>query len=75
MPFGSKVCEVSNPREVLQRITEGMRQAMREVQRDPRIPQSLRTDMAAAWGIAGWTTTRFIRPRRRGPLPKVRIHA
>lgn len=53
MPFGSKVCEVSNPREVLQRITEGMRQTMREAKRDPRIPQSLRTDMAAAWGMTG----------------------
>lgn len=34
-------------------VLGAMRLAMREVKRDPRIPQSLRTDMAAAWGLAG----------------------
>lgn len=53
MLFGSKVCEVSNPREVLQRITEGKHEAMRQARQDERIPRPLRADMAAAWGVAG----------------------
>jgi len=53
MLFGSKVCEVSHPHEVVQRITEGMREAMRQARFDARIPHSLRTDMATAWGLTG----------------------
>ncbi|OZI38417.1 phosphatidylinositol kinase [Bordetella genomosp. 10] len=51
--FGSKVCEVSNPREALQRIADGMREAMRQAKQDARIPDALRTAMATAWGLAG----------------------
>ncbi|MFC4277688.1 type II toxin-antitoxin system HipA family toxin [Achromobacter aloeverae] len=51
--FGSKVCEVSNPHEVLRRITDGMREAMRQARQDARIPGELRADMATAWGCAG----------------------
>ncbi|WP_144632095.1 type II toxin-antitoxin system HipA family toxin [Bordetella genomosp. 13] len=47
--FGSKICEVSNPREVLRRIREGMLAALRQARNDARIPDALRADMAAAW--------------------------
>ncbi|WP_066125290.1 HipA domain-containing protein [Bordetella ansorpii] len=50
--FGSKVCGVSNPREVLRRIGEGMSAAMRQAQGDERIPRALRTDMARAWQMS-----------------------
>lgn len=50
--FGSKVCEVSNPREVLHRINEGMHEAMRQARQDPRIPDALRVEMSRAWGVS-----------------------
>lgn len=52
LAFGSKVCEVSNPREVLRRIMDGMREAMRQARHDARIPGSLRTELAAAWNVS-----------------------
>ncbi|MDR2241126.1 MAG: type II toxin-antitoxin system HipA family toxin [Zoogloeaceae bacterium] len=52
LTFGSKVCEVSNPREVLQRIRGGMREAMQEARRDERIPGTLREEIGKVWDEA-----------------------
>jgi serine/threonine-protein kinase HipA len=52
LSFGSKVCEVSNPREVLRRIREGMNEAMQQARQDERVPVALREEMAAVWNKA-----------------------
>lgn len=51
--FGSRVCGVTRPIEVLQRIGTGMTQAMTEAKNDPRIPVALREQMADKWA-RGW---------------------
>jgi len=49
LAFGSKVCEVTRPTEVLQRIAAGMDEVLREARSDARIPQDTREKMAAVW--------------------------
>ena len=52
--FGSRVCNVAAPEKVLQRIAQGMQQALRDGQSDERIPRGTLTQMAEVWatGIA-----------------------
>jgi serine/threonine-protein kinase HipA len=52
LTFGSKVCEVSNPREVLQRIAQGMHAALQQARQDERIPATLRAQMAEVWATS-----------------------
>ena len=47
--FGTKVCNVKAPAVVLQRLAEGMQQALQEAKSDDRIPAGLLSRMQAAW--------------------------
>ena len=47
--FGSKVCGVSHPQAVLNRIAAALRETMDEARQDERIPATVRTQMAEAW--------------------------
>jgi serine/threonine-protein kinase HipA len=47
--FGRRVCGVSQPGRVLERIAQAMRQTLQEARQDARVPASLREAMAAAW--------------------------
>lgn len=49
MRFGSKVCRVSRPQEVLGRIASAMQETMNDARQDARIPAALRTRMAEVW--------------------------
>jgi serine/threonine-protein kinase HipA len=47
--FGRKVCEVSQPAEVLQRIAAAMAKVLQEARHDERIPTDLLAKMQEAW--------------------------
>ena len=47
--FGRKVCEVSQPAEVLQRIAKAISEVLFEARGDERIPPGLLAKMALAW--------------------------
>ena len=47
--FGRKVCGVSHPRDVLERISAGMSRALSEARGDERIPVALLKSMQDAW--------------------------
>ena len=47
--FGRRVCEVSDPAAVLQRIVAAMGQVLKKARTDARIPKPLLSDMASAW--------------------------
>ena len=47
--FGRRVCEVSDPGEVLQRIAVAMDDVLRKAARDARIPKELLRQMRVAW--------------------------
>lgn len=49
LKFGSSVCGVRRPHEVLERIAEGMQRALREAQADTRIPADLLERMTEHW--------------------------
>jgi len=49
LQFGSKVCGVAKPGEVLQRIAKGMRDTLQLATSDERIPKPLLTAMGTAW--------------------------
>lgn len=49
MRFGSKVCRVSRPQEVLGCIASAMQETMNDARQDARIPAALRTRMAEVW--------------------------
>ncbi|GAA0744627.1 type II toxin-antitoxin system HipA family toxin [Ideonella azotifigens] len=47
--FGRKVCEVSQPAQVLQRIAAAMAEVLAEARGDTRVPPGLLGEMAVAW--------------------------
>jgi serine/threonine-protein kinase HipA len=47
--FGRRVCEVSDPAAVLQRIAQAMDQVLKQARQDARIPKPLWQEMAAVW--------------------------
>lgn len=47
--FGSRVCGVARPAETLQRIAQGMRDALQEAAGDDRIAPALRESMRPVW--------------------------
>jgi serine/threonine-protein kinase HipA len=47
--FGRRVCEVSDPAAVLQRIAGAMDEVLREARRDSRVPKELLVEMKSAW--------------------------
>ncbi len=47
--FGSQVCGVTKPSDVLQRIAQAMRDTLRQARSDQRIPGGLLNDMRTAW--------------------------
>jgi len=49
LQFGSKVCGVAKPGEVLQRIAQALRDTLQQAQSDERIPKTLLTAMDTAW--------------------------
>lgn len=49
MRFGSKVCRISRPQEVLRRIASAMQETMNDARQDARIPAVLRTRMSEVW--------------------------
>ena len=49
LTFGRKVCEVSRPMQVLQRIAAAMDETLADARGDSRIPRGLRDDMEGFW--------------------------
>lgn len=49
--FGREVCGVTQPARVLQRLAQGMSQALASASGDPRIPPATRAAMAAFWQL------------------------
>lgn len=49
LDFGRRVCGVSNPRAVIERIAQGMTQALAKCRTDHRISTQLHDQMSAAW--------------------------
>ncbi len=49
LQFGREVCGVSQPAQVLQRLAQGMAQALAAAQRDERIPRNTLQAMAGLW--------------------------
>lgn len=47
--FGRRVCGVSRPAQVLERIAQAMRQTLLDARQDARVPASLLKTMEAAW--------------------------
>jgi len=47
--FGRRVCGVSQPAQVLERIAQAMRQTLQDARQDARVPASLLQTMATAW--------------------------
>lgn len=47
--FGRRVCGVSQPARVLERIAQAMRQTLLDARQDARVPASLLQTMEAAW--------------------------
>jgi serine/threonine-protein kinase HipA len=47
--FGRRICGVSQPAEVLDRIAQAMRQTLQDARQDARVPASLLQAMEAAW--------------------------
>jgi serine/threonine-protein kinase HipA len=47
--FGRRVCGVSQPAQVLDRIAQAMRQTLQDARQDARVPASLLQAMDAAW--------------------------
>ena len=47
--FGRRVCGVSQPAQVLERIAQAMRQTLLDARQDARVPASLLQTMEAAW--------------------------
>ena len=49
LDFGRRVCGVSDPAAAIQRIAQGMSQALAKCRTDPRIAAPLHDQMSAAW--------------------------
>ena len=49
LQFGTQVCGVTRPLEVLERIAEALLETLQEFKTDRRIPDGLIAQMAAAW--------------------------
>ena len=49
LDFGRRVCGVSDPAAVIQRIAQGMAQALAKCRTDHRIAAPLHDQMTAAW--------------------------
>lgn len=49
LQFGSQVCGVPKPHQVLDRIAQGMRETLQQAKSDTRIPKNLLTAMSATW--------------------------
>jgi serine/threonine-protein kinase HipA len=47
--FGQRICGVSQPARTLERIAQAMQDTMKKTTGDTRVPDALRTKMAAAW--------------------------
>ncbi|MFN9448758.1 MAG: hypothetical protein ACOVOG_04980 [Rubrivivax sp.] len=47
--FGRRICGVSQPARVLERIAQAMQQTLLDARQDARVPASLRQKMEAAW--------------------------
>jgi serine/threonine-protein kinase HipA len=47
--FGRRVCGVSQPARVLDRIAQAMRKTLQDARQDERVPESLLKSMEAAW--------------------------
>ena len=56
--FGARICLVSKPMRVLERIADAMSDTLHAAHTDERVPQALLTQMKDAWGI-GMTKTRL----------------
>jgi len=55
--FGSQVCGVTRPRDVLERIAEALLETLRDYKTDTRIPEGLTALLGAAWA-KGMPSTR-----------------
>lgn len=49
LEFGRRVCGVSNPKAVIERIAQGMAQTLTQRRNDPRISKQLHGQMSSAW--------------------------
>ncbi len=49
LDFGRRVCGVSNPRAVIERIAQGLTQSLSQCRTDHRISKQLHAQMSAAW--------------------------
>ncbi len=49
LEFGRRVCGVSNPKAVIERIAQGMTQTLTQRRNDPRISKQLHGQMSSAW--------------------------
>jgi serine/threonine-protein kinase HipA len=49
LDFGRRICGVSNPRAVIERIAKGMAQALALCCDDPRVPAQVLTQLCSAW--------------------------
>ena len=49
--FGREVCGVAQPAPVLQRLAQGMAQALAAAQQDARVPRSTLQAMAEMWQL------------------------
>ncbi|WP_036840794.1 type II toxin-antitoxin system HipA family toxin [Polaromonas sp. CF318] len=49
LDFGRRVCGVSNPQAVIERIAQGMAQTLARCRNDPRISKQLHGQMSSAW--------------------------
>lgn len=58
--FGTQVCGVTRPREVLERIAEALLETLRVYQADTRIPEGLAAQLGIAWekGMPGTRATK-----------------
>lgn len=49
LDFGRRICGVSNPRAVIERIAQGMAQALALCRDDPRVSAQVHTQLCSAW--------------------------
>jgi serine/threonine-protein kinase HipA len=49
LDFGRRICGVANPKAIIERIAQGMAQALSRCRDDPRISTQLHAQVSSAW--------------------------
>lgn len=66
LEFGRKICKVTQPAEIIQRIADAMRDTLVAASNDGRIPSALIASMQAEWEVGmGYTLSSSSTTRRR----------